>query len=92
MIIAGPTGPEQTFKLFMCHEHLIVYIFFEGISLVTRYCSHFLRRLRPSMYSEYFMMFIYYFFISFVSYGLCVQKCIYMFMFMIFLYVSKMPI
>jgi hypothetical protein len=47
-----------------------MYIFFEGISLVTRYCSHFLRRLRPSMYSKDFMMFIYdfYFFLCLMDY------------------------
>jgi hypothetical protein len=36
-----------------------MYIFFEGVSPVTHYGSHFLRRLRPPMYSEDFMMFIY---------------------------------
>jgi hypothetical protein len=69
-----------------------MYIFFEGISPVTRLWFPLLRRLCPSMYSDDFMMFIYDFYFFFVSYGLHVQKCIYMFMFMIFLYVGKMPI
>jgi hypothetical protein len=34
---------------------------------VTRYGSHFLRRLRPSMYSEDFMMYIYGFYLFSVS-------------------------
>jgi hypothetical protein len=33
--------PLTDFRLFMCHKHLVVYIFFEGIRPVTRYYSHF---------------------------------------------------
>jgi hypothetical protein len=69
-----------------------MYIFFKGISPNDSFMFPLLRRLRPSLYSEDFMMFVYGFYLFFVSYGLCLQKCIYMCMFMIFLYVSKMPI
>jgi hypothetical protein len=44
-----------------------MYIFFEGVSPVTCYGSHFLRRLCPSMYSENFRMFIYGFYLFSVS-------------------------
>jgi hypothetical protein len=70
-----------------------MYIFFEGVIPVTRYGSHFLRRLRPSMYSEDFRIFIYGFlFIFCVFMDYVCKKCIYMCMIMIFLCVSKMPI
>jgi hypothetical protein len=51
-----------------------MYIFFEGISLVTHLWFPLLRRLRPSMYSEGFMMFIYGFLFLFcVLWIMCTQ-------------------
>ena len=70
MIITGPIGLEQTVD-FLCATSTDMYIFFEGVSPVTRYRSHFLRRLRPSMYSEDFMMFIYGFYLFCVLWIMC---------------------
>jgi hypothetical protein len=49
----------------MCHEHLLVYMFL-GHKLGDSLLFPFFRRLRPSMYSEDFMMFIYGFYLFFV--------------------------
>ena len=50
-----------------------LYIFFEGISPVTRLLVPFLRRLHPSMYSGCLWNYIW-IFMSFLSYGSFVQK------------------
>ena len=41
---------------FLCAMSTYLYIFFEGISLVTHLLVPFFRRLHPSMYSGCFMM------------------------------------
>jgi len=48
MIIIGPIGPEQTLD-FLCAMSTLLYIFFEGISPVTRYYSAVIELLRDAL-------------------------------------------
>ena len=68
MSITGLIGPKQTCRILCATStDMYIYIYIEGIIPVTRYGSHFLRILRPSMYSEDFIMFIYGFYFFSVS-------------------------
>jgi hypothetical protein len=84
MIITEPIGPEQTLD-FLCATSTYLYIFFEGISPGDSLLFLFLRHLRPSIYSGYFMMFIYGFYIFCVLWIMCEKMYLHVYVHVLFI-------